>query len=953
MNRIRQDLRDGKNSIAFFCPTKSFRNQFGNTPQLLRQAGYSAIQLYGERADDKFEEAIHSYQVSGTMVDNMDFIDAFVVPTVMDCLPNRSKKVLFNHNSFAGAGLEPPVAPQENLPENPSYDQLVEHYKHLLAFLPLYDYISISTPYVREQFEEIFSFYGKGQQQSPSSYAAKIVEGLYGHRMPETQAIIPCGYAPIDSVLRTNTQRRSSEKIITYAPTPMIGKEEWEPFASTRNHGGQIIQALLNSLPDYKVVFKPYPNEEPSLIKACIKHVINHPRFELQLSGESHADLYSRTSLLVTDFSSTGYTFALSYEKPVLFFSHNETNLPETVKYGPYCIHRNNIGAIAQTLGELPAKAKALLNESKQGSIISLRNEFLYNPGKSDQYFTDNIDYIINDTPHPDWNYYSPQRNKTYAKYKILDPANALLKPKTANTHPRDFQIVSVPMPCGVGWLVNILLELGIKTTHHGADYQDNHWATQDSQNLQINPNAKKQLQWYLPVLGKTDTFKFEAGKEVRWEHRLDFANRPEIPTILFTRDGRDAVYSQYRRHHQDSLSFDEFLERPDCWPQHFPDMFDLPPAETWALFNLYWIEMAQHAPIHVVRFEDTKSDPESVVSNVLKFLGVQRSTMTIRNAIDASSFQKSKEQEQRTSQESTEEMRGNHRKGQPYEWKNHYTEKQKQAFGGLANEALTRLRYEPVHENNHAGISYSKLKEIGAQTPLYSGKTNFQEPESILLDKALSTNDHNISLSYLSFRQAKIWTDLIFQDELGEPEAANSIRQFFSEILLRHAQCDVIKKLFFPYDPDPLQLLDNLLNHPAFKEIKTDFMNSFKSRNELREFAKGLLRCSKLLGWHLLPIIAELGIQHMINSVNGKQRSNWYQPLLITDLKILINSVKVIDLPENVRNELVRVWADCPKKAEDWLYLLQWIPDQSWPAMNEILVRPLLQTHSSCVHEH
>ena len=169
----------------------------------------------------------------------------------------------------------------------------------------------------------------------------------------------------------------------------------------------------------------------------------------------------------------------------------------------------------------------------------------------------------------------------------------------------------------------------------------------------------------------------------------------------------------------------------------------------------------------------------------------------------------------------------------------------------------------------------------------------------------------------------------------------------------MRHAQCDVIKKLFSPYDPDPLQLLNNLLDDTAFKEIKPEFLDLFNTRNELKEFARGLVRCAKLLGWHLLTDILGLGIQHMINCANGKQHSNWHQPSLKTDLKILINSVKMIDLPENSRNELIRVWNDCPKKAEDWLYLLQWIPNQSWPAMNGVLVRPLLQTHSSYAHEH
>ena len=95
LERIRQSLPTGKRSIAFFCPTKSFRKQFGEAPRLLRESGHPVLHLYSEQCNDAFEQEPGAFRVWGDMVNQMDFIDVFVVPTIMNCLPPRSKKVLF------------------------------------------------------------------------------------------------------------------------------------------------------------------------------------------------------------------------------------------------------------------------------------------------------------------------------------------------------------------------------------------------------------------------------------------------------------------------------------------------------------------------------------------------------------------------------------------------------------------------------------------------------------------------------------------------------------------------------------------------------------------------------------------------------------------------------------------------------------------------------------------
>ena len=80
---------------------------------------------------------------------------------------------------------------------------------------------------------------------------------------------------------------------------------------------------------------------------------------------------------------------------------------------------------------------------------------------------------------------------------------------KCEASNQQEFQIVSPPMPCGVAWLINVLLELGVKTTHHGKEYHNNHWTTDDGVNCKITPKAKDHLLWHLPVLSKQDYFEF------------------------------------------------------------------------------------------------------------------------------------------------------------------------------------------------------------------------------------------------------------------------------------------------------------------------------------------------------------------------------------------------------------------------------------------------------------
>jgi len=406
IEKIRQSVPFDRPVIAFFCPTRSFRTQFGSVPELLEDDGHTVLRLYGEQADDAFEQGDHAFRVWGDMVAQMDFIDVFIVPTAMDCLPPRAKKVLFYHVSFAETTFEQTGGEEKHLPASATFEEVLAHYKHLHAFLPLFDYVAVSSPQVRAHFEDILEFYGRGPSGAEVvrvEDCSKILINLSGQRLTRKQALIPAGYPPIDCALRQAPSPGDHDKIITYAPTPLAGKPTWEPYASARTHGPQIITTLLEAFPDHQIVFKPYPNDEPELIEAITTAGGNHPRFAVANSGD-HRALYDRTALLVSDFSSTAYTFALSRNRPVVFFSPQESNLPAPAREGAYCQQRRRVGEIAQTLEELVATCQRQLTRIPTEPTGA--PDLLFNPGQSDTYFAENFRHILEGRLHPDWDYY-------------------------------------------------------------------------------------------------------------------------------------------------------------------------------------------------------------------------------------------------------------------------------------------------------------------------------------------------------------------------------------------------------------------------------------------------------------------------------------------------------------------------------------------------------------------
>ena len=269
------------------------------------------------------------------------------------------------------------------------------------------------------------------------------------------------------------------------------------------------------------------------------------------------------------------------------------------------------------------------------------------------------------------------------------------------NNTTRLAQIVSPPFACGVAWLINALLYLNIRVT---SDAFINHWQ-EDSSRWQIKDEALNHLKWHLPVLHEREIFDFPEDLEVRWEHRLDFAAREACTTILFVRDPRDAVYSLYRRNYSTDISFTGFLTKPDEWPDHFPNLFHLPPIETYAYFCYFWLSMKSAMPVKVVRFEDAKANALHVLKDVLSYLDIVRTEEEIQLAIKSSDFNQA-----RIAMEEMELTTGKKFKtavkGQSYEWRSTYSNIDMRLISITSKDIINKLGYSSILEEDKVDMT-------------------------------------------------------------------------------------------------------------------------------------------------------------------------------------------------------------------------------------------------------
>ncbi len=212
---------------------------------------------------------------------------------------------------------------------------------------------------------------------------------------------------------------------------------------------------------------------------------------------------------------------------------------------------------------------------------------------------------------------------------------------------PMRIVLASPREPSGGSWLINCLLELGVrvnlKTAIDRVFRSVNNmrepaamWEPADNGEWRLHPRAESLKKW-LPILSTRETLRFREDVSVFYVQDLP---RPEVQgahSVLFVRDPRDAIQSFYQRVKPDQ-TLQTFV--------HFPHPETLLDAIAhWRLFVESWMAREN---IHVYRFEDYKSDAVALLTRIVADLGIRATSDEIAHAAHASSYEKARAAEER-----------------------------------------------------------------------------------------------------------------------------------------------------------------------------------------------------------------------------------------------------------------------------------------------------------------
>ena len=266
--------------------------------------------------------------------------------------------------------------------------------------------------------------------------------------------------------------------------------------------------------------------------------------------------------------------------------------------------------------------------------------------------------------------------------------------------YPRfDVDIVSPELPCGVAWLASCCLELGIPVWKPwGLDIQEYWQRLEAFQYRYIKPQTS--FQGTLPGLKTGRIFTFLPEPVPRFSHRWPLTVPDQNRTILFVRDPRDALYSDWQRKLRNQqiaadMSYQAFLASPY---HHYP----FTRRDYLLVFLRMWQSVLSDREHLIIRFEDYKAKPEVTLKRVMDFLGITVTEIQLEGALSASDFKVVKTIEEDFSGTEDYPQSLSNRSGMALEYRQSYTVAMHEGVGEQFDALYQWLGYE----------RYSKARE-------------------------------------------------------------------------------------------------------------------------------------------------------------------------------------------------------------------------------------------------
>jgi len=213
----------------------------------------------------------------------------------------------------------------------------------------------------------------------PSKKSLKVFNQLFDDKKKKPKIDIIGEYPKLtylDKYIYKPKTNFSKNKSIIIAPSGFQGI----PRLSMKNHLYKIINLLLNE--KYKVIFRPHPDNISNEYILKIKNNFESNNFFQLDVSRSYLQQYYNSSIMITDYSGTAYTYSMMTLNPVLFFSFNEFYVNK-LRYNQlnYFKDRTKIGLVSYKSSEITKKVRQLIKFKKKYSrnILKIKKNFFFN----------------------------------------------------------------------------------------------------------------------------------------------------------------------------------------------------------------------------------------------------------------------------------------------------------------------------------------------------------------------------------------------------------------------------------------------------------------------------------------------------------------------------------------------------------------------------------------------
>ena len=252
----------------------------------------------------------------------------------------------------------------------------------------------------RSAFDQFDSIFCVGQYHVQE---IRATEQLYNLKQKN---LVECGYGLLDKLIRSrsslpqqqNFLSKNNKKNVLIAPS-------WGKQNLLESTGIELIKILLDA--GYHVTVRPHPmtvKKSSKLIKQIKEKFEKNPDFLLDTNASSFEQLFSSYAL-ITDWSGIGHEYAFVCERPVIYVdvpkkAYNKEY--EKIGLEPFEISiRDKIGEIVSTqkIETIPERIEFLYDHINdfQNKIQKIRNDAIFNIGKSGKVMANEIIRIINE----------------------------------------------------------------------------------------------------------------------------------------------------------------------------------------------------------------------------------------------------------------------------------------------------------------------------------------------------------------------------------------------------------------------------------------------------------------------------------------------------------------------------------------------------------------------------